>query len=83
MSFDVHHNGKAGKPAKQSLRVVHDFPAEVPVTAAVLDAVEAFLGAQLLAILADTPDGAPKPATKHGTEQEIASLIRKGELNPA
>jgi hypothetical protein len=62
MSFDVHHNGKAGKPAKQTLRVVHDFPAEVPVTAAVLDVVEAFLGAQLFAILADTPDDLPDVA---------------------
>lgn len=64
MSFDVHHNGKAGKPGKQSLRVVHDFPVEVPVTDAVLDVVEAFLGAQLLAILAaDTPDDLPDVAT--------------------
>jgi hypothetical protein len=63
MSYDVHHNGKAGKLAKQSLRVVHDFPAEVPVTDAVLDVVEAFLGAQLLAILAaDTPDDLPDVA---------------------
>lgn len=64
MSFDVHHNGKAGKPAKQALHVVHDFPVEVPVTDAVLDVVEAFLGAQLLAILAaDTPDDLPDVAT--------------------
>lgn len=62
MSLDVHHNGKAGKRAKQTLRVVHDFPAEVPVTAAVLDVVEAFLVAQLLAILADTPDDPPDVA---------------------
>jgi hypothetical protein len=60
MFFDVHHNGKAGKRAKQSLHVVHDFPVEVPVTDAVLDVVEAFLGAQLLAILAaETPDDLP------------------------
>jgi len=63
MSFDVHHNGKARKPAKQSLHVVHDFPVEVPVTDAVLDVVEAFLGAQLLAILAAvTPDDLPDVA---------------------
>lgn len=62
MFFDVHHNGKVGKPAKQVLRVVHDFPAEVPVTDAVLDVVEAFLGARLLAILADTPDDLPDVA---------------------
>ena len=68
MSFDVHHNGKAGKPAKQSLHVVHDFPVEVPVTDAVLDVVEAFLGAQLLAILADTPDGAPHQAVTAGNK---------------
>jgi hypothetical protein len=64
MPFDVHHNGKAGKPAKQSLHVVHDFPVEVPVTDAVLDVIEAFLGAQLLAILAaDTSDDLPDVAT--------------------
>jgi hypothetical protein len=62
MSFDVHHSGKAGKPAKQSLLVVHDFPDEVPVTDAVLDVVEAFLGAQLLAILAETSDDPPDVA---------------------
>lgn len=60
MSFDAHHNGKAGKPAKQSLHVVHDFPVEVPVTDAVLDVAEAFVGAQLLAILAaDSHDDLP------------------------
>ena len=63
MSFDVHHNGKAGKPAKHTLLVVHDFPAEVPVTDAELDVIEAFLGAQLLAILADTPDDPADVAT--------------------
>lgn len=75
MSFDVHHNGKAGKLAKQSLRVVHDFPAEVPVTDAVLDVIEAFLGAQLLAILADPSENPSNDAIKAGADQDLDSMI--------
>jgi hypothetical protein len=63
MRTDHYSLGPLPPPAEPCLRVTHDFPADMPVTEAELDVIEAFLGAQLRAILSDGPaDGAKEQA---------------------
>lgn len=50
MRTDLYSPGPTTE-AGDGLRVVDDFPAELPVTDAELDVIEAFLGAQLRALL--------------------------------
>ena len=56
MRTDHYSLGPILPPAEPGLRVVDDFPTDMPVTDAELDVIEAFLGAQLRAILSDAPE---------------------------
>ncbi|MBK8174327.1 MAG: hypothetical protein IPK66_03325 [Rhodospirillales bacterium] len=56
MRTDHYSLGPIPPPAEPGLRVVDDFPAEVPVTDAEMDVIEAFLGVQLRAILSGAPE---------------------------
>jgi hypothetical protein len=58
-------------PAEPGLRVVDDFPADMPVTEAELDVIEAFLGAQLRAILADAPEDAATEQADPNTDLNL------------
>lgn len=62
MRVDLYSLGPVTLQEKPGLRVSDDFPAEMPVTDAELDVVEAFLGEQLRAILAETPEKPKKNA---------------------
>lgn len=56
MRTDHYSLGPIPLPAEPGPRVVDDFPADMPVTDAELDVIEAFLGAQLRAILNGAPE---------------------------
>lgn len=71
MRTDHYSLGPPPPPAESGLRVAHDFPADMPVTAAELDVIEAFLGAQLRAILADAPEDAANRATGPNTDLNL------------
>lgn len=63
MRTDHYSLGPTKPQAEPGLRVADDFPADVPVTDAELDVIEAFLGTQLRAVLSGLPeDGAGKPS---------------------
>lgn len=60
MRVDLYSLGPVMLQAKQELRVSDDFPLDMPVTDAELDVVEAFLGEQLRAILAEEAEKTEK-----------------------
>jgi len=71
MRTDHYSLGPIPPPAEPGLRVVDDFPADMPVTDAELDVIEAFLGAQLRAILSGTPkDSASHEAVAPGPKTD-------------
>ncbi|WP_156953404.1 hypothetical protein [Afifella pfennigii] len=51
-----HYSPGPPPPDEAGRRVVDDLPEDMPVTDAELDVIEAFLGAQIRAILSDQPD---------------------------
>lgn len=62
MRVDLYSLGPVLLQEKQELRVSDDFPPDMPVTDAELDVVEAFLGEQLRAILAEETEKPKKNA---------------------
>lgn len=66
MRVDLYSLGPVMLQAKQELRVSDDFPPDMPVTDAELDVVEAFLGEQLRAILAEETEKPKKNAQSEG-----------------
>lgn len=73
MRTDHYSLGPTPPAAEPGLNVVDDFPADVPVTDAELDVFEAFLGAQLRAIL----DGAPEDAACEPAANTDLNLCHK------
>jgi len=66
MRVDLYSLGPVMLQAKQELRVSDDFPPDTPVTDAELDVVEAFLGEQLRAILAEETEKPKQNAHSDG-----------------
>lgn len=66
MRVDFYSLGPVTLQEKQELRVSDDFPPDMPVTDAELDVVEAFLGEQLRAILAEETEKPEKNAQSNG-----------------
>lgn len=70
MRVDLYSLGPVPLQEKADLRVRDDFPPDMPVTDAELDVVEAFLGEQLRAILAETPEMPRKTAPKASKDRK-------------
>lgn len=66
MRVDIYSIGPVTFQAKLELRVSDDFPPDMAVTDAELDVVEAFLGEQLRAILAEETEKPKKNAHSDG-----------------
>jgi len=71
MRTDHYSLGPIPPPAEPGLRVIDDFPANVPVTDAELDVIEAFLGAQLRAILSGASEDAESEPSDANTDLNL------------